>query len=178
LILTSFSDPVDLFRAFDPRWAAEPLSGAGASRAGGRFNRRGQPALYLALELLTAVREYQQASPFLPPLTLVTYRAHLPPLVDLTRLTEGDWDPLWQDWECDWRHLLINERTEPPSWVLGDLVRECGCPGILFPSQANVGGTNLVLFMGLIPAREILQVLDPDRRLPTDGSSWAHKSSD
>lgn len=75
-----------LYRAFTPRWAAEPLSGAGAARSGGRFNRFGQPALYLSLHLDTAAAEYAQAAPFLPPFTLVSYRADLPALADVRLL--------------------------------------------------------------------------------------------
>ena len=133
MILAPAQRDVSLYRAFMPRWAAEPLSGAGAALAGGRFNRIAQPALYLSFELTTAVSEYQQTSAFAPPLTLVTYRASLPPLVDLRRLHEGCWDPLWQDWSCDWRQLSIIARVEPPSWVLADLVRQLGHAGIIFP---------------------------------------------
>ena len=156
-----------------PRWAAEPLSGAGAALAGGRFNRIAQPALYLSFELTTAVSEYQQTSAFAPPLTLVTYRASLPPLVDLRRLHEGGWDPLWLDWSCDWRQLSIIARVEPPSWVLADLARELGHAGIIFPSQASPGGVNVVLFADVIPLDQLLTVVDPDGVLPRDGRSWA-----
>ena len=89
-----------LYRAFTPRWAAEPLSGAGAARSGGRFNRFGQPALYLSLHLDTAAAEYAQAAPFLPPFTLVSYRADLPALADV-RLLDASWDALWADWTDD-----------------------------------------------------------------------------
>lgn len=160
---------VTLYRAFMPRWAAEPLSGAGAALSGGRFNRHGVPALYLSLELATAVAEYQQAAPFLPPFTMVTYRAKLPPLVDV-RLLDGQWDPLWNDWDEDWRTLLVNG-IEPPSWVLGDLVRRAGLPGILFPSAAVAGGLNLVLFLGSLAVDGVLSIQD-DGRLPRDGRSW------
>lgn len=43
-----------------PRWAVAPTSGAGARKHGGRFNRPGVDALYLALETETAIREYQR----------------------------------------------------------------------------------------------------------------------
>ncbi|MDI1339520.1 MAG: RES domain-containing protein [Burkholderiaceae bacterium] len=45
-----------------PRWAVAPTSGAGAGKHGGRANRPGVDALYLALETATAIREYQQVS--------------------------------------------------------------------------------------------------------------------
>ncbi|KAB7769737.1 RES family NAD+ phosphorylase [Xanthomonas maliensis] len=158
-----------LYRAFTPRWAAEPLSGAGAARSGGRFNRFGQPALYLAMELQTAAAEYGQAAPFLPPFTLVTYAAQLPALADL-RLLDADWDPLWADWAEDWRKALVN-KVEPVSWVLGDLLREADIPGVIFPSVALAGGVNVALFLDRVPPERVLQVLD-DGRLPRDGRSW------
>ena len=37
-----------VYRAHNPEWSWTPLSGEGARRHGGRFNRRGVPALYLA----------------------------------------------------------------------------------------------------------------------------------
>lgn len=173
MILAPAQQDVALYRAFMPRWAAEPLSGAGAALAGGRFNRVSQPALYLSFELTTAVSEYQQTSAFAPPLTLVTYRANLPPLVDLRRLHEGGWDPLWLDWSCDWRQLSIIASVEPPSWVLADLARELGHAGIIFPTQASPGGVNVVLFADVLPLDQLLTVVDPDGVLPRDGRSWA-----
>jgi RES domain-containing protein len=48
------------YRAHDPRWSFKPLSGDGAALYGGRYNRKGVPALYLALDAITAVREITQ----------------------------------------------------------------------------------------------------------------------
>nr|WP_180166592.1 RES family NAD+ phosphorylase [Stenotrophomonas sp. SbOxS2]NYT99444.1 RES family NAD+ phosphorylase [Stenotrophomonas sp. SbOxS2] len=158
-----------LYRAFTPRWAAEPLSGAGAALSGGRFNRYDVPALYLSLELATAVAEYQQAAPFVPPFTMVTYLATLPALVDV-RLLDAEWDELWIDWDDDWRALLVSG-IEPPSWVLGDMARFAGYAGIIFPSAAAAGGVNLALFMDSVTAADVLMIQD-DGRLPRDGSSW------
>ena len=52
-----------------------PLLTAGA-------NRPGTHALYLALEPVTAIREYQQTSTLLPPGTLVSYTVQLSKVVD------------------------------------------------------------------------------------------------
>lgn len=124
MILVELPPATPLFRAHTPRWASQPLSGAGAALRGGRFNREGIAALYLSLDELTALREYQQTSAFLPPATLCTYSANLPALVDL-RLLQKDaaWDELWHDWREDWRHLRFEQHIEPPTWVLADLVR-------------------------------------------------------
>lgn len=42
-------DQVIAFRMHTPKWASAPLSGAGAAEHGGRANRPGVEALYLAL---------------------------------------------------------------------------------------------------------------------------------
>ncbi len=85
-----------LYRAHTPEWASLPTSGAGAARKGGRFNREGVEALYMALDQATALREYQQTSPFLPPCTICSYTVSLQGLVDLRQLSHGDsWDDLW-----------------------------------------------------------------------------------
>jgi RES domain-containing protein len=104
MILTHLPAGTVLYRAHSPRWASRPASGAGAAAKGGRFNREGIEALYLSLEELTALREYQQTSPFLPPCTVCSYTVALRNLVDLRQLHRGPlWDDLWHDWREDWR---------------------------------------------------------------------------
>lgn len=53
------------YRVIVPRYAGAPLSGQGAARQGGRFNRPGQEALYLSLDEAAALAEYQQDNPWL-----------------------------------------------------------------------------------------------------------------
>ncbi|CAG9252224.1 hypothetical protein PUN4_180127 [Paraburkholderia unamae] len=84
MILTDL-DGITAYRMRVPKWAVAPTSGAGAGRHGGRANRIGVNALYLALDVDTAVREYQQVSPLLPPRALVSYRLSAGPVVDFTR---------------------------------------------------------------------------------------------
>ena len=50
-----------LYRALNPIYAREPLSGRGAELYGGRFNPKGVPALYSSLTVMTALREANQA---------------------------------------------------------------------------------------------------------------------
>jgi RES domain-containing protein len=73
-----------VYRNHVPRWAVAPTSGAGAGKHGGRVNRPGVEALYLALETETAIREYQQVSTLLPPGTLTSYQLTVAPVVDFT----------------------------------------------------------------------------------------------
>ena len=70
-----------LYRALNPAYACEPLSGRGAELHGGRFNARGTPALSLSLSPATALREANQVGT-LQPTMLVAYRADLAPMLD------------------------------------------------------------------------------------------------
>lgn len=81
----------------------------------------------------SALREYQQTSPFLPPCTVCSYTATLMNLVDLAQLSCGDpWDDPWHSWREDWRHLKFDRAADmgtgrPP--VLG-----AGLTGNFFPA--------------------------------------------
>jgi RES domain-containing protein len=70
-----------LYRALNPIYAREPMSGRGAKLYGGRFNRKGTPALYLSLSVMTALREANQAGS-LQPTTLVSYDADIEKVFD------------------------------------------------------------------------------------------------
>lgn len=83
--LAFIPDPVlyrgKLYRALNPIYAREPLSGCGADFYGGRFNPKGLPALYAALSVLTALREANQVGN-LQPTTLVSYDAEIDGVFD------------------------------------------------------------------------------------------------
>lgn len=70
-----------LYRALNPVYAREPLSGRGAELYGGRFNAKGTPALYTSLDPATALREANQVGS-LQPTILVSYNADLGPIFD------------------------------------------------------------------------------------------------
>jgi len=172
MILTELG-PVTAYRMHTPRWATAPTSGAGAAAHGGRANRPGVAALYLALEPDTAVREYQQLSPLMPPGTLVSYTVRLVTVVDFRAgYDAARWHDLWEEFLCDWRELWFNQRVEPPSWVLADEALAAGAKGILFASTLAAGGTNLVVFNGQLTADDMLQVYDPAGSLPRNQDSW------
>ena len=172
MILTELG-PVTAYRMHTPRWATTPTSGAGAAAHGGRANRPGTPALYLALEPETALREYQQLSPLMPPGTLVSYTVHIAFIVDFRAGFDiAHWSELWEDFHCDWRGLWFNQRVEPPSWVLADEALAAGAKGILFASTVAPGGLNLVVYSEMLAADDALQVYDPTGALPKNQDSW------
>ncbi|MGM4912993.1 RES family NAD+ phosphorylase [Rhizobium sp. 768_B6_N1_8] len=70
-----------LYRALNPIYARQPLSGRGAELYGGRFNPKGMPALYTSLSVLTALREANQVGS-LQPTTLVSYEADIERVFD------------------------------------------------------------------------------------------------
>ena len=84
-----------LYRALNPIYAKEPLSGRGAELYGGRFNAKGTAALYLSIEVLTAVREANQVGT-LQPTTMVAYEADIEDLFDCrdpSALFTHGWSP-------------------------------------------------------------------------------------
>ena len=170
MIVTSLSTVA--YRVHDPKWAFAPTSGAGAGTYGGRANRPGINALYLSLELETALAEYQQVDALLRPALLVSYQVAAAPVADFRGGFTGAWDELWQDFHCDWRRMVFNEAIEPPSWVIGDLVRAAGAKGILFNSSIT-SGTNLVLYTDSLTDSDVLVVYDPHQALPKNQDSWS-----
>lgn len=71
-----------LYRALNPLYAQDPLSGRGAELYGGRFNPKGVPALYTSVSVITALREANQVGN-LQPTMLVSYDA------DIERVFDG-----------------------------------------------------------------------------------------
>lgn len=174
MILLDLPADSAFFRCHAPRWASQPLSGMGAATRGGRFNRAGLEGLYLSTDIDTALAEYRQDNPFLPPGTFCQYAVGGFRVADITRgFDPVHWSSLWSDHACDWRELLFNQHIQPPTWDMADLAREAGCEGVLFPSVARPGGVNLVVFESSLKPAEQLRVLDPSGALPRDQSSWA-----
>lgn len=174
MIIGSLGPDVPAFRMHSPRWSFQPLSGAGAGKSGGRLNRIGTDALYLALDHDTAIAEYQQGDPLVRPGLLVSYRLTLNSVVDFSRGYEpANWEAIWQDLSCPWKKLAFLDEVEPASWVIADIVRDgVGAAAILYPSVRRPGGTNLVIYPDRLNPADRLVVHDPQGDLPADQSSW------
>ena len=163
------------YRVITPAYAGTPLSGAGAARQGGRFNRPGQEALYLSTDTATALAEYKQDIPWLPPGTICTFFISKLRVADFsTGFNKENWPTLWSDYSVDWRAEWFGKSIEPPTWYMADDVLTAGLDGLLFPSQAHPRGTNLVIYQSSLRSAKQLRVYDPNgdlRKLtpPTGG---------
>ncbi|WP_428929105.1 RES family NAD+ phosphorylase [Marinibacterium sp. SX1] len=155
-----------LYRALNPVYAREPLSGRGAETHGGRFNARGTPALYTALDPATALREANQVGS-LQPTVLVSYRAALGPVFD-----SGDAGALARYGmdaaglaDGGWRAAMLDRRPVPTQDFARALMGD-GYVGLVVRSFAKGGetGRNLVLWHWS-GAAGTLEVVDDENRL-------------
>lgn len=141
-----------------PRWHQDPLSGAGAARAGGRWNPPGMPALYLSADHATAIAEYMQA--LVHPGTLAPYDIDAEAILDLTDpivRTRLEFDGALLD--VPWRRMRDIDRIDPPGWDLAREAAAAGLQGCRVPS-VQAKGINLVLWRwGIKGARVTL--IDP-----------------
>lgn len=156
-----------LYRALNPVYAREPLSGRGAGLYGGRFNPKGMDTLYTALDPLTALREANQVGD-LQPTTLVAYRADLGPVLDTRDPDALDRYGMRPDLLADtgWRAAMLDGRPVPTQGFATALVAD-GFAGLLVRSYAQ-GATdrnlNLVLWRWTDDGAR-LQVIDDENRL-------------
>jgi len=157
-----------LYRALNPIYARDPLSGEGARRHGGRFNPKGMPALYTSLSIMTALREANQIGT-LQPTTLVAYEADIGPIFDATDpvllaeqgLTEDD---LAAD---DWRFRMI-EGAKAPTQDFAERLKTAGFAGLRvrsFAKGAARDDLNLVLLVWGPDLPTLLRVVDDEGRL-------------
>lgn len=156
-----------VYRALNPVWARDPLSGEGARRHGGRFNPKGVPALYTALSIMTAIREANQVGT-LQPTTLVAYRCDLDPVFDGT-----DANAL-QDYRFslaelaadDWR-IRMREDGKAPTQLLAERLITDGHVGMQvrsFAKGATSGDLNMVLWRwGKTPPAQLIPIDDEGR---------------
>jgi RES domain-containing protein len=170
-------DPVDpgahkLWRAFVPRWAHAPLSGAGAARFGGRWNPAGAPTIYAARELSTAWAEYNQGFVQHPAL-IVQLELSNAYLADLTNSeTLEALGVSASIHHSEWRDAL-DQAQIPETHRVGERLLAAGFDGVIYPSFMSPGGTCVALWRW--NQREEgprLTVIDPEHRLPKTPASW------
>ena len=157
-----------LYRALNPIYAREPLSGRGAELHGGRFNPKGIPALYASLTVMTAVREANQVGA-LQPTTLVSYKAEIERVfdtrdaaalaaegVDATALADESWRDQMKTTGVA-RTQAFSQRLMAQGYH-GLLVRS-------FAPGAEAGDLNLVLWRWGAAAPSRLTLIDDESRL-------------
>jgi RES domain-containing protein len=157
-----------LYRALNPVYARDPLSGRGAQLYGGRFNPKGTPALYASLSPMTALREANQVGT-LQPTTLVPYDADVRPVFDARdtgSLAGFDMSP--RDLaSVAWRDEMMT-RGESETQKFARRLIGAGYAALLVPSFARGASStdlNLVLWRWGDAAPTRLVLIDDEKRL-------------
>jgi RES domain-containing protein len=159
------------WRMLAPKWAHDPLSGAGAAARGGRFNPPGLSALYMSKDFATAVAEYEQDLGIRPG-TLCAYEVTSERIADFGDIPTLE--ALGVDaaiLKSPWKQIAFVERRAPPSWALAKRLLAQDIDGVRVPS-VQASGFNLVLWRWNIEGATKVAELDPLRDLPADQSSW------
>ena len=157
-----------LYRALNPIYARDPLSGEGARKLGGRFNPKGMPALYASQSVITALREANQVGT-LQPTTLVAYEADIGPIFDAADAAElAKYELTMADLAADdWRARMLTE-GRAPTQVLAERLKAAGYLGMQVRSFAKGASTedlNLVLWVWTSDRSSRLQLVDDEARL-------------
>jgi len=165
-----------VYRAHNPEWAWKPLSGAGAKQFGGRFNSIGVPALYTALTLNGALREASPLGRPFQPITICQYEVDCKAILDTRdaniirreKITNSELD-------CkNWRAEMLAGAI-PASQSLAERLIKTGYVGMIVKSFANGAGLddfNLVFWKWRTRKPYKVTIIDPERRLPKNRSSW------
>ncbi len=153
------------------------MSGDGAAIRGARFNPKGVPALYLALSIMTAVKEANQGFAHrIDPSVLCSYDVDCEDVADLTtEKGRAEYATSLEEMACSWASALAEGRR-PASWAIYDRLYTHGIAGILVPSFAPGGqedDRNLVLWTWSPNLPHRVAVNDASGRLPKDQLSWS-----
>lgn len=159
------------WRMLAPKWAHDPLNGAGAALRGGRFNPPGTSALYMSEEFSTAVAEYEQDIGIRPG-TLCAYDVKSERIADLADArTLGELGVDAEMLRTPWKHIAFVEKRAPATWSLCERLLSEKIDGVRVPS-VQAAGSNLVLWRWNIEGAAKVAAIDPLRDLPKDQSSW------
>ena len=163
-----------VYRAHDPRWSWPPVSGAGARRYGGRFNRPGVEAFYTSASPMTALREAGPVQQPLQPVLVCAYEVDAEPVFDALDASQRRAQAVTDDeLRCpNWERAMY-DRTIPASQALADRLLDAGYVGMRVRSFAPAAGpddVNLVLWRwsDRRPSRVVL--IDDEGRLPKRGA--------
>lgn len=157
-----------LYRALNPIFAREPISGRGAALYGGRFNPKGSPALYTSMSVLTALAEANQVGT-LQPTTLISFDAEIERVFDCRDLAaleaEGIDDGALAD--PGWRDQM-KEAGEAPTQAFARRLINAGYHGLMvrsFAPGSTAENLNLILWVWGTAAPSRLTLIDDEGRL-------------
>lgn len=170
-----------IVRSASTLYASEPdfLSGQGAARLGGRWNRPRTLAVYGSLDIITATREAYQniidagfSLSAIRPRVIAGAAAKLSVVCDLTdkairRKIGFSRDELLAE---DWRGIQASGR-EPWTQAIARGCRTAGFEGLIVPSARNRRGKNIVVFPDRLHRGSRLAVL-AERELPPHPDDW------
>ena len=160
-----------VYRAHDPRWSWPPVSGEGARRYGGRFNRIGVEAFYTALSPMTALREASSIQQPLQPVLVCAYEVDAEPVFDALDASQRRECAVTEDelrcpnWERD-----MYSRAVPVSHALAERLVAAGFAGMRvrsFVPGAGPDDVNLVLWSWGDRRPLRVTLIDDERRLTT-----------
>jgi RES domain-containing protein len=130
------------------------------------------PALYLGLDIMTAVKEANQGFAHkIDPCVLCSYEVACDDITDLRTVEScAEHSVQMEDLACGWFAFLAAGK-EPPTWEIVGRLHSEGKAGVLVPSFAP-GATaedhNLVLWRWDENPPHQVRVFDPSGRLPKD----------
>ena len=145
-----------VYRVHSLKWAYAPLSGDGAKKRGGRFNPKGQAALYTCVDQFTAMYESKAAGEgitLIDPVILLSYSANCDRV-----LNTFDHPDAYAYFSGGW--LLRN--SQRLGWILFERARQSRVNALIVPSYTKSKGKN-VIFLNW--SAETVKVHDPEGTL-------------
>ncbi len=135
------------------------------------------PALYTSATLEGAWREAQQGFAFkAQPLLICVYDVDCDDVADLRDgAIRADLGIEPAELACAWEGLASLGMT-PPSWAIAQRLFAAGTSAVVVPSfapGAPASDRNVVFWRWAAVRPHQVRVIDDDRRLPKDASSWA-----
>ena len=145
-----------VYRVHSLKWAYAPLSGDGSKSRGGRFNPKGQAAIYTCIDQFTAMYESKAAGDgitLIDPVVLLSYTATCDRV--LNAVDHLDTRAYFSD---GW--LLPNSQRR--GWTLFERARQSRVNALIVPSYTKSKGKNVVF---LNWSADTVKVHDPDGSL-------------
>jgi RES domain-containing protein len=103
------------YRAHEPKWSFNAISGDGAAIYGARFNPKATPALYLALAIETAIKEVSLGFGYrMDPCLLCCYEVDCADVVDLRSDADRvEYGVTAAALSCAWKSDVLERRELP-----------------------------------------------------------------